>query len=38
MYHFKKIQFDNDYDIHMSFENYDENGCNLDLDLLIIQH
>ena len=32
---FKNIWFDDDYDIRMVVENYDKNGCNLNLLLLI---
>ena len=30
------IYIDNKCDIHMNFEEYEANGCNLDLDLLPI--
>ena len=34
----ENIHFDNAQDIHMSSENYEENGYEHDLDMLIISH
>ena len=32
----ESLYFEDEYDIHMNFENYKESGYNLDLDLLTI--
>lgn len=35
---FENLHFDNEYDIHRSYEDYEKNGYKNELDLLIISH
>ena len=34
----KNVHFDNEYDVHISYEIHEENGYMLKLDLLITLH